>query len=150
MSQSQLIILFAFGLLAVFAEILIAGMIVGILGTICVIASIYMAYDTGARGLGNIFILISILSVPLFVFLWYRLASRTFAITASEEGFTSAGGLEDLLGKEGVAITMLRPSGVANFNGRRVDVISKGEMVSKNTRIKVIEVRGNKVVVKPI
>jgi membrane-bound serine protease (ClpP class) len=73
-----------------------------------------------------------------------------FAITASEEGFSASKGFEDLLEKEGVTVTPLHPSGIAHIDGRRVDVLSMGEMVPRSTRIKVIEVRGNRVVVKPI
>lgn len=150
MTQTQIVILYIVGLIAVFAEILIPGMIVGICGFICVVGSILMAYQSGATGLGHIMVGVSVLSIPVFLLLWYRLTSRTFAITASEAGFTAPGGLEDLLNEEGVALTTLRPSGIASIKGRRVDVVSRGEMVSMNTRIKVIEVQGNKVVVKPI
>jgi membrane-bound serine protease (ClpP class) len=150
MSQTEIIALFIIGLLAVFAEILLPGMIIGICGTLCVVGSIYFAYQTGERALGNVLLATSIISIPLFVYLWYKATSRTFAITASEEGFSAAGGLEDLLGKEGVATTPLRPSGIAQIAGRRVDVLSRGEMVPGSTRIKVIEVKGNRVVVKPI
>lgn len=150
MSHTEIIVLFVVGLLAVFAEILIPGMIIGICGTLCVAGSIYFAYQTGEKALGNVLLVISILSIPLFVILWYRMTSRVFAITASEEGFSASGGFEDLLGKEGVAVTPLRPSGIAQIGARRVDVLSMGEMVSQSTRIKVIEVKGNRVVVKPI
>ncbi|MDR4496923.1 MAG: hypothetical protein MRK02_03215 [Candidatus Scalindua sp.] len=38
---------------------------------------------------------------------------------------------QELLSAEGVAVTTLRPSGTASINGKRVDVISEGEMISK-------------------
>lgn len=150
MSHTEIIVLFVIGLLAVFAEILIPGMIVGMCGALCVVGSIYLAYQAGDKTLGNILVAISILSIPVFVILWYRMTSRVFAITASEEGFSAPGGFEDLLGKEGVAITPLHPSGIAQIDGRRVDVLSRGEIVPRSARIKVIEVKGNKIVVKPI
>ena len=150
MSHTEIIVLFIIGLLAVFAEILLPGMIIGICGTFCVAGSIYFAYQAGEKTLGNVLLVTSILSIPLFLLLWYRMTSRTFAITASEEGFSASGGFEDLLGKEGVAVTPLHPSGIAQIAGKRVDVLSRGEMVPGSTRIKVIEVKGNKVVVKPI
>ncbi len=150
MSQTEIIILFVLGLLAVFAEILLPGMIIGMCGTICVAASIYFAYQADEKALGNILLITSILSIPLFVILWYRMTSRTFAITASEEGFAASEGFEILLGKEGVSVTPLRPSGIAIVEGRRVDVLTRGEMLPNSTRIKVIEVRGNKIVVKPV
>ena len=150
MSHTEIIILYVLGLMAVFAEILLPGMIIGICGTLCVAGSIYLAYQAGEKTLGNVLLVTSILSVPLFVILWYRATSRMFAITASEEGFSASKGFEDLLEKEGVTVTPLHPSGIAQIDGRRVDVLSRGEMVARSTRIKVIEVRGNKVVVKPI
>ncbi|MFQ5862859.1 MAG: NfeD family protein [Candidatus Brocadiales bacterium] len=150
MSQTQLILLFAVGLAAVFAEILIPGMIVGICGAICMIASIYWAYQIGASGTGNIMVAVSIISVPIFILLWYRLASRTFAVTASEAGFNPPGEFEKLMGQDGVTLTGLHPTGIANIQGRRVDVVTRGEMVPKGARVKVIEVRGNRVIVKSI
>ncbi|MFN3466497.1 MAG: NfeD family protein [Candidatus Brocadiales bacterium] len=150
MSHTEIVVLFIVGLVAVFAEILLPGMIIGICGALCVAGSIYFAYQAGEKTLGNVLLVASIFSIPLLVFLWYRMTSRTFAITASEEGFSASGGFEKLLGKEGVAVTPLHPSGIAQIEGRRVDVLSRGEMVPSSTRVKVIEVKGNKVVVKSI
>ncbi len=83
--------------------------------------------------------------------IWYKLLTRTFTVKASEEGFSSARDeLEGLLSAEGVAITTLRPSGTANIKGNKVDVISEGEMILKNTKIKVTDVKGNRIVVKPV
>ncbi|MCP4366459.1 MAG: hypothetical protein GY800_14355 [Planctomycetes bacterium] len=148
MSQSELILLFVVGLAAVFAEMLIPGMIVGICGAVCMLASIYWTYQSGASTTGHVMVAVSIISVPVFVFLWYRLASRTFAVTASEAGYNPPGEFEGLMDEEGVALADLHPTGIARIDGRRVDVVTRGEMVLKNTRIKVIEVRGNRVVVK--
>ena len=33
---------------------------------------------------------------------------------------------------------------------KKVDVVSEGEMILKNTKIKVTEVKGNRIVVKPV
>lgn len=150
MTQTQLILLFVVGLAAVFAEILIPGMIVGVCGAVCMLASIYWTYQIGASNIGHIMVAVSILSIPIFVLLWYRLASRTFAVTVSEADFNPPGEFDKLMGQEGVTITDLHPTGIASIDGRRVDVVTRGEMVSKNTRIKIIEVRGNRVIVKSI
>ncbi len=150
MSNTEIIVLFIIGLIAVFAEILLPGMIIGICGALCVAGSIYFAYQAGEKTLGNVLLVTSILSIPVFVILWYRMTVRVFSITASELGFSAPGGFDDLMGKEGVTVTPLHPSGIAMIDGRRVDVLSRGEMVSSSTKIKVIEVKGNKVVVKPI
>lgn len=44
----------------------------------------------------------------------------------------------------------MRPSGIANIKGDKVDVISEGEMILKTTRIKVTDVKGKIIVVKPV
>jgi len=55
---------------------------------------------------------------------------------------------EDLVGKVGTSSSPLRPSGVADFAGRRVDVVTRGEMIAPGTAVRVVESRGNRIVVR--
>ncbi len=55
--------------------------------------------------------------------------------------------IQGLLHKTGVATSDLRPSGFATIEGRRVDVVTRGELLDKDTQIRVIQVEGNRVVV---
>jgi len=55
-----------------------------------------------------------------------------------------------LLGKRGVASTQLTPSGKARFGDDLVDVITDGEVVSKDTAVAVVDVQGNRVLVRAI
>ena len=54
----------------------------------------------------------------------------------------------ELLGKEGTSRTPLHPGGIAMIEGRRVDVVTRGEMIPANQQIRVLQVEGNRVVVK--
>lgn len=65
----------------------------------------------------------------------------------SEEGFVSVSEEPELLGKTGVAITILRPVGIAEIEGKRVEVVSDGEFIQPGTAIKVIKVEGMRVLV---
>ncbi len=65
----------------------------------------------------------------------------------SEEGFVSVSEEPELLGKTGVAITILRPVGIAEIEGKRVEVVSDGEFIQPGTEIKVIKVEGMRVLV---
>ena len=56
-------------------------------------------------------------------------------------------GREALVGREGVALTTLRPSGAALIDDERVDVTADGEFIEKGTRIRVIEAEGPRIVV---
>ncbi len=52
------------------------------------------------------------------------------------------------LGKTGTAISPLRPAGIAEFDGARVDVVSDGDFVDAGTTIAVTRVDGNRIVVR--
>lgn len=52
-----------------------------------------------------------------------------------------------LVGRRGHTATMLRPAGHATIDGRRVDVVSRGEMIAEGVPVVVVEVEGNRVVV---
>ena len=52
------------------------------------------------------------------------------------------------LGNSGIAITPLRPAGTARFGDDLVDVVSDGGFISPDQKIVVIEVEGNRVVVR--
>jgi len=54
------------------------------------------------------------------------------------------------LGKRGRATTPLRPAGIADIEGARVDVVSEGELIEPGTPIEVARVDGNRIVVRPM
>jgi membrane-bound serine protease (ClpP class) len=58
--------------------------------------------------------------------------------------------LVHLLGATGEAKTPLRPSGTALFAGEPVQVVTRGTMVAPGTRVKVVDVSGNRVVVEEL
>lgn len=60
------------------------------------------------------------------------------------------GGLRTLLHKKGVAASPLRPAGVAEIEGRRVDVVTPGEMIARGDHVRVTEVEGNRVLVERV
>jgi membrane-bound serine protease (ClpP class) len=65
-----------------------------------------------------------------------------------EKGFRSTSvELEKLTGKLGVALTMLRPVGKAQFGDVILDVVTEGELIEKGRQVEVIKVEGNRIVV---
>jgi membrane-bound serine protease (ClpP class) len=65
------------------------------------------------------------------------------------EGYASAPASdESWLGKSGTALTPLRPAGIADINGQRVDVVSDGEYIDSGLPITVTRVDGNRIVVR--
>jgi membrane-bound serine protease (ClpP class) len=52
------------------------------------------------------------------------------------------------VGKRGTSATPLRPAGIADFEGQRVDVVSQGEYIEADTPLEVLRVDGNRIVVR--
>jgi len=66
-----------------------------------------------------------------------------------DHGFVSvASGLEELRGATGAALSLLRPAGRARFGEKVIDVVTQGEFLPPGTEVEVVEVAGNRVVVK--
>jgi membrane-bound serine protease (ClpP class) len=55
-----------------------------------------------------------------------------------------------LLGAIGVAVTPLRPAGKVKFGEEFLDVMGEGEYIVPGTRVQVIEIEGNRIVVKEV
>ena len=70
--------------------------------------------------------------------------------TSAAEGFVSAPSRPELVGQEGVAVTDLRPAGVAALNGERLDVITEGEYVSSGSRVRVVRTEGYRHIVRAV
>jgi membrane-bound serine protease (ClpP class) len=65
------------------------------------------------------------------------------------EGYASAPETDQRwLGKSGRAVSPLRPAGIAEIEGERVDVVSDGEFIDSGTPIAVTRIDGNRIVVR--
>ena len=67
-----------------------------------------------------------------------------------EEGYSGSDDLEYFLGKEGITTTILRPAGTADFDGIKLDVVSEGEFIKNESKVKIITVKGRRIVVREI
>ena len=68
---------------------------------------------------------------------------------AAREGFASAPETDRAwLGKRGMTMSPLRPAGIADIEGERVDVVSDGEFIDAGDPITVVRVDGNRIVVR--
>jgi membrane-bound serine protease (ClpP class) len=68
---------------------------------------------------------------------------------AAGEGYASPPETDkQWLGKRGIAVSPLHPSGIADVEGARVDVVSDGEFIESGAQIVVSRVDGNRIVVR--
>ena len=67
----------------------------------------------------------------------------------AKEGFESTPASDRRwVGRRGTAVSPLRPSGIAAFDGERVDVVSEGMFIEAGAALDVIHVDGNRIVVR--
>jgi membrane-bound serine protease (ClpP class) len=67
----------------------------------------------------------------------------------AQEGYESSPAEDHRwLGKQGVAVSDLRPSGIACFDGERVDVVSDGTFIDAGQAIEAVQIDGNRIVVR--
>jgi membrane-bound serine protease (ClpP class) len=57
--------------------------------------------------------------------------------------------LQELVGKVGRAKSLMLPSGAVEIEGRTVDAVSEGVAIEAGELVRVVEVRANRVVVRP-
>jgi len=67
----------------------------------------------------------------------------------SQAGYLAAPARQDLVGTTGVAITALRPAGLAQFGDERLDVVSEGEWIEAGTAVRIVRAEGYRHVVRP-
>ena len=69
---------------------------------------------------------------------------------SSEEGYSTSEDLSLFLGLTGKVITTLRPTGTAEFDGVRLNVMSDGEFIEAGTEVQITRVEGVKVIVRAV
>lgn len=141
------------GLFLVGAEVFVPGGVLGIIGALALIAATVIAFPAFGPAGGLITAVALIILTGVAIFLWVKIFPRTRLgkhMTVSMDLHDSKATEDDLpalLGKTGEAISDLRPSGYVLIEGRRTDVVTQGEMISKGEKVNVIEIDGNRVVV---
>lgn len=147
---------FLLGLILVIVEMNIPGFgAAGISGGILLILGVVLT----AKSLLDAFVLILLILLLLGLAMTIVLQAaakgklnKSLVLTHSldrESGYTGTEDLQYFLGKEGIAITTLRPAGIGDFDGVRLDVVSESEFIQKGTEIYVSGVQGRRIVVKP-
>lgn len=128
----------------------------GILGALALVVAILLAF-----GIPFLFIAIEsfstaiILTAICFAFFvrlypenaWMR---RLALADAQGPDYVASADHSSLHGMTGVAVSFLRPAGVAQIGGKRVDVLTEGEFIAEGTPIRVTRVEGARVFVEPV
>jgi membrane-bound serine protease (ClpP class) len=163
MSLTLAYVLIAAGLLLLVAELFIpSGGILGALalGAIAVGVAMTFLSPDGDPTVGVITLVGVCVAIPviarLMLYYWPRTRmGKRFFLHGPDEDHTIASmpvnlELEQLRGRFGRAVSALRPAGVAEFDGRRIDTITEGMMVEPGQWVRCIDVKAGKVIVRPV
>lgn len=151
------IAVFLAGILCIIIEMLMPT--VGLLAGAGVAAMLYSVVMTLGGDINSVYAMLVSFAMAVFIFalivkklpsskLWNRLTLKDKSNTAN--GYVSAEPREELLGKRGIVVTELRPSGSALIADKLVDVISEGAFLTKGEKIIVVVVNGNRVLVRKV
>jgi len=149
------IVFFLLGIGLLILEIFVPSFgILGLIGFISIVGGVVLAaFDAqnAALSLGVAFVVaLFVVWIVAKIFkrrgIWNRFILSDRLTT--EEGYIPAQTRNDLLGREGVSLTQLRPAGVVEIDGERVDVVTDGEFVEKGRPVIVSKVEGTRIVVR--
>ena len=148
------IILQLVGVVVIIAEIILpSGGILSIVALGVFGYSLFIVFNEISMIIGFSFVAADLILIPVLVIVGLKLLARspvTLRKTLSrKEGVSSQSSeLESYVGTQGNAVTDLRPAGIAVINGKRVDVVTRGEYLEKNSAIIVTTVTGNQIIVR--
>jgi membrane-bound serine protease (ClpP class) len=154
MAEYWVLILFVFGIVLMLVEAFMPGFgVFGVSGLISTIIAIILAAVSIKTGM--LMLVVSLVLALVFSYFSFRFFEKRGAlrhIILSEEeradlGYVAPPNQKDLLGKKGVALTALRPSGAALIDGRRIDVVSDGAYIAQGAALVVDRVEGVRVIV---
>ena len=126
----------------------------GITGGICLVAGIFLTADSVEAGLTITLIVVVVLALMFIVILaLFHMKKIKPPIVLKEElkgdkGYLSTLDLEYLVGKEGIAVTDLRPAGKCDIDGIMFDVRSEGKYVAKGQKVRITRIQGNTLIIK--
>ena len=148
------IILQLVGVVVIIAEIILpSGGILSIVALSVFGYSLYIAFSEKSKTVGFAFVAADLVLIPVLVIVGLKLLARspvTLRKTLSrKEGVSSQSSeLGSYIDMQGTAVTDLRPAGKAVINGKRVDVVTRGEYLEKDSAIIVTAVTGNQIIVR--
>ncbi len=153
------VFLFFLSAALIIAEVFVpSGGLISVCALACLIGGIAIFFRHSATA-GWIGIIIAIVMIPSIVIIAYKIFPRTKfgkSVTLSppqrEQGdaIPDTEAIKKLLGAEGAVLTPLRPVGMCDFSGRRVECVAESGYVDKGKNVKVIDVESTRVTVRVI
>lgn len=141
--MSLIVTLFAVGIILIVFEVVVPGGILGIIGSLCVVAGIVVSYmDYGTEGALFAGAVAAVVAAVMLYFEFKVLpkttiGQRLFLRKRIEGRSHKALGGEDIVGKIAKTVTPLAPTGTVLFQGTRIEAASKSGYIDKGEEVKI-------------
>ncbi len=141
------------------AEVFVpSGGLISILALVCLIGGVVIFFSHSATA-GWVGVVIALIMIPTVLVIAYKIfpetrfgKSVTLTPPQREQGdaVPDTAELKELLGAVGVVLTPLRPVGICDFSGQRVECVAESGYVDKDKKVKVINVESTQLTVRMI
>ena len=131
----------------------------GITGVVLQVITVALtwAWHGHVAALGMLLIILSVLAIAISMSLRSvangKLSKSRIILRdteSNEAGYRSTQDTEIFLGREGETTTVLRPTGMAEFDGVKLNVISEGEFIPAGVKVRIVRVEGSRILVHTI
>ncbi len=143
----------------IIAEVFVpSGGIISLFALACLIGGIAIFFQHSGTA-GWIGVGIAVVMIPAVLIVAYKIFPKTrfgksVTLTPPErqqgDAIPDTDELKEMLGAEGVVLTPLRPVGMCDFSGRRIECVAEGGYVDKEKKVKVINVQSTQLTVREI
>ena len=133
--------------------------VAGISGIVAEAVAVVLTWNQHGpiAALGMLLIILSVIAIAISMSLRSatngRLSKSRLILhetESNEAGYRSAEDMEVFLGREGQTTTVLRPTGMAEFDGVKLNVVSEGEFIQAGTAVRIVRIEGSRVLVRPV
>ena len=145
------------GMILIIVEVFLPGFgLPGIGGIVLVGAGVVMVgmHFGSLTAVGTLLVIIAVLAVLVSWVL--RQASRgggkrsDLFLQERDDRRTQQEDMKVLVGKSGTTTSVLRPAGIGDFDGVRLNVVTEGSFIEKDMPIEIVRVDGSRIVVRPV
>ena len=125
----------------------------GIAGTVLAILGLVVLQPTALQALIIVVIYVALLCVALAICMHSvsrgRLSKSRFVLNdvSTHADAPETNDLSYFIGRSGTARSALRPAGIADFDGVRLNVVSEGDFIEQGAFVRVDRVEGKRIVV---
>lgn len=139
------------GFLLIYLEFFLPGGVLGVIGGLVILAGIILfVWEAGDFKLSAIFIgaTLILLIATMKLALWKMKKSPAFFAKEEQSGYFASEYDKEMIGKEGVAVTDLKPSGHILVEGIQCQAVSERSYLKKGESIKIIGGEGARLIVR--